>query len=181
MHSAATPPPASLPPSARRLPVPPGLAQVSAALAQPFLTRIVQRMAERHPSIFARLGEHQHTDYVIDPVDLPFALHLRPDPAAPLLRAVPRHRLPPAGATISGRFLLLLELIDAEQDGDAAFFSRDLDITGDTEAVVRLRNALDDMDGSAADEAAAALGAPARAALAALRRRYSHAGTGGTL
>ena len=68
--------------------------------------------------------------------------------------------------------MLLLELIDSEEDGDAAFFSRDLEVSGDTEAVVRLRNALDDMDGSIAEEAAALFGPPGRAILARLRRNY---------
>lgn len=139
---------------------------------QPILTRIVRRIAARHPTLFARLGPHQGTDFLIDPRELPFALHLRPDPQALLLRAVPRDAAPRAGATIRGRFLLLLELIDAEQDGDAAFFSRDLEVSGDTEAVVRLRNALDDMDGSLAEETAAMFGPPGRAILARLRRTY---------
>ncbi|TYO89993.1 ubiquinone anaerobic biosynthesis accessory factor UbiT [Oceanicella actignis] len=150
------------------------LSRVACLVAQPFLTRIVRRIAQRHPALFARLGAHCRTDYVIDPVELPFALHLRPDPERLILRATPRDRLPPAGASIRGRFLLLLELIDAEQDGDAAFFSRDLEIGGDTEAVVRLRNALDDVDGSIAEEAADMFGPPGRAILAQLRRRYRH-------
>lgn len=147
-------------------------ARLSATLAQPLLSRVVRRIAENHPSLFARLGAHQTTDYVIDPVELPFALHLRPDAAAPILRAVPRDALPVAGATIRGRFLTLLQLLDSEEDGDAAFFSRGLDITGNTEAVVRLRNALDDLDGSIADEAAGLFGPPGRAALSFLRRSY---------
>jgi predicted lipid carrier protein YhbT len=147
-------------------------------LLQPLLERIVGRIAMRHPELFDRLGEHCATDYVIDPVDLPFALHLRPDPRALVLRAVPRDREPAAGAAIRGRFLLLLQLVDAEEDGDAVFFSRDLTVTGDTEAVVRLRNALDDMDGSLAAETAAMFGPAGRAVLAQLRRRY-HDNAGG--
>ncbi|OWY08110.1 sterol-binding protein [Thioclava sp. JM3] len=147
-------------------------AQLSCLVVQPFLTRIVRRIAERHSSLFARLGPHQGTDFLIDPQELPFALHLRPDPQAPLLRAVPREGLQHAEATIRGRFMLLLELIDAEHDGDAAFFSRDLEVSGDTEAVVRLRNALDDMDGSLAEETAAMFGRPGRAVLTRLRRAY---------
>ncbi|TDK41332.1 ubiquinone anaerobic biosynthesis accessory factor UbiT [Antarcticimicrobium luteum] len=157
-------------------PRPPGagaLARLASSMAQPILGRIARRVAARHASLFARLGAHQNTDYVIDPVELPFALHLRPDPQALLFRAVPRDALPAAGATIRGRFLMLLELLDAEVDGDAAFFSRDLEITGDTEAVVRLRNALDDVDGSIAEEAAAMFGPPGRAILGHLRRKYS--------
>ena len=148
-------------------------ARLACVLIQPMLSRVVRRVALRHPSLFARLGSHQSTDFLIDPVDLPFALHLRPDPQALVFRAVPRGAAPPAGASIRGRFMLLLEQVDSEEDGDAAFFSRDLEITGDTEAVVRLRNALDDIDGSIATETAEMFGAPGRAILARLRRSYS--------
>lgn len=154
------------------------VARLACLALQPILTRVVRRIATRHPSLFARLGPHQTTDFLIDPVELPFALHLRPDPQALVFRAVPRDAAPRAGATIRGRFLLLLELVDAEEDGDAAFFSRDLEVTGDTEAVVRLRNALDDMDGSLAEETAAMFGPPGRAILARLRRAYSSTTTG---
>lgn len=153
-------------------PVRPVLARLSCLVVQPVLTRVVRRIAAQHPTLFDRLGPHQGTDFVIDPVDLPFALHLRPDPQALVFRAVPRDAVPPAGASIRGTFLLLLELIDSEEDGDAAFFSRDLDVTGDTEAVVRLRNALDDVDGSIAEDTAAMFGPPGRAILARLRRAY---------
>lgn len=148
------------------------VSRLACGLVQPLLSRVVRRIAAHHPSLFARLGLHQGTNFLIDPVDLPFALHLRPDPAALLFRAVPRDAAPQAGATIRGRFMLLLELIDSEEDGDAAFFSRDLEVSGDTEAVVRLRNALDDVDGSIAEEAAALFGPPGRAILARLRRSY---------
>lgn len=102
---------------------------------------------------------------MIDPIELPFALNLRPKAGAPVLRAVQRDAVPAAGATLRGRFLLLLELLDSEEVSDAAFFSRDLVITGDTEAVVLLRNALDDIDGSVAEDAAAMFGLPGKAIL----------------
>lgn len=138
---------------------------------QPILARVVRRIASRHPELFDRLGPHQATDFVISPLELPFALHLRPDRQAPLFRAVPRDRLPDHGARIEGRFHLLLRLIDGEADGDSAFFSRDLAITGNTEAVVTLRNALDDVDGSIAEETAGLFGAPGQAVLSFLRRQ----------
>ncbi|MCB1405357.1 MAG: SCP2 sterol-binding domain-containing protein [Rhodobacteraceae bacterium] len=149
------------------------VSRLSCLVVQPLLIRIVRRIAAQHPGLFARLGPHQQTDFVIDATELPFALHLRPDPDALIFRAVPRDALPQAGALIRGRFMLLLELIDSEEDGDAAFFSRDLEIGGDTEAVVRLRNALDDVDVSIAEEAAQMFGAPGRAILARLRRAYA--------
>jgi len=150
------------------------MSRVACTVIQPFLSSIVRRVAARHPSLFARLGPHQSTDFLIDPVELPFALHLRPDPKALLFRAVPRDAAPQPGALIRGKFLLLLELIDAEEDGDAAFFSRDLEVSGDTEAVVRLRNALDDVEGSIAEETADMFAAPGRAILARLRRSYTN-------
>ena len=63
-------------------------------------------------------------------------------------------------------------MIDGSLDGDALFFSRDLRVSGDTEAVVALRNALDDLQGSALDsvlEAFGPLSKPAALGLAALR------------
>lgn len=141
------------------------------ATLRPILDRVVRRIARHHPDMFARIAPYQRANFLIIPTELPFALHLRPDPDAPLLRAVPRDRLPDHDARIEGRFLLLLELVDGESDGDAAFFSRDLTISGNTEAVVSLRNALDDVDGSIAQETADLFGPLGRAILTALRRR----------
>lgn len=148
------------------------VSRLACAAIQPLLTRVVRRIAARHPSLFARLGPHQTTDFLIDPLELPFALHLRPDPDALIFRAVSRDTAPLPGALIRGKFLLLLELVDAEVDGDAAFFSRDLEVSGDTEAVVRLRNAMDDVDSSIAEETANMFGPPGRAILARMRRNY---------
>jgi len=139
-------------------------------LLQPILRRIVTRIAAQNPDMFNRLGPHRSANFIIDVKGLPFALHLRPDPDDLLFRAVPRHRKPVADAEIRGGFLDLLGLVDGESDGDALFFSRDLVITGNTEAVVCLRNALDDVDGSIAAEVADMFGPPGRAMLSAMRR-----------
>ncbi|WP_078059227.1 ubiquinone anaerobic biosynthesis accessory factor UbiT [Tropicimonas marinistellae] len=136
---------------------------------QPILYRIVRRIARMHPEVFDRLGAHQRTDFVIDLTDLPLALHLRPNPRALVFRAVRKDRLPPHKAHIAGDVLMLLRMLDAEIDGDAIFFSRDLLISGDTEAVVTLRNALDDVEGSIAEDVADMFGAPGRLALRRLR------------
>ncbi len=139
-------------------------------LLQPLLKRIVRRIGAANPSMFDRLGEHQQASFLIDPVNLPFALVLHPDPSDLSLRAWPRKSAPPCDASISGKFLDLLQLVDGDQDGDALFFSRDLDISGNTEAVVCLRNALDDVDGSIAQMVADMFGPPGRAILQAFRR-----------
>jgi len=139
-------------------------------LLQPLLGRIVRRLAADLPAIFDRLGRHRASRFVIDARELPFVLLLRPDPQALLFAACPRHREPLYDARVEGRFLDLLGLVDGNQDGDALFFSRDLKITGDTEAVVCLRNALDDVEGSIAEKVADMFGSPGRVALSLMRR-----------
>ena len=139
-------------------------------LLKPLLARIVRKVAEKNPGMFARLGPHMQEHFLIDPVDMPFMLHLRPDPQALDFRAVGRRGAPPPHvARISGTFLNLFTLMDSEQDGDALFFSRDLVVTGDTEAVVCLRNALDDVDEPVAHTVAAMFGPPGRLALDLMR------------
>jgi predicted lipid carrier protein YhbT len=144
-------------------------------LLNPILKRVVTRIAADNPDMFDRLGPHRHAYFLIDPVDIPLMLYLRPDPEALDFRAVGRRNPPPHAARISGKFLDLLTLMDTEQDGDALFFSRDLIVTGDTEAVVCLRNALDDVDEPIAESVADMFGAPGRMALNALRRAAENA------
>ena len=140
------------------------------AVLQPLLNRIVHRIGDANPDMFNRLGPHRHAYFLIDPVNLPFVLVLHPDPEDLSLRAWSRKSAPVYDARISGKFLDLLRLVDGDQDGDALFFSRDLDITGNTEAVVCLRNALDDVDGSIAQMLADMFGPPGRLTLHTLRR-----------
>jgi predicted lipid carrier protein YhbT len=116
-------------------------------LLQPILTLIGTQVARAQPEVFARLGPHALKSFVIDPTDLPFVLVLKPKPGAPSLSAWRRGDVPYCHARIAGSFLDLFDLIDGSLDGDALFFSRKLQVTGDTEAAVALRNALDDVDG----------------------------------
>lgn len=52
----------------------------------------------------------------------------------------------------------LIGLIDGSYDGDALFFSRDLVVEGDVEAVLALRNAIDDAGVDLVTDTAAMLG-----------------------
>lgn len=139
-------------------------------LLQPVLRRLVRNVARRRPELFDRLGPHKDKSYLLNPTNMPCAFLLCPNPGRPVLKACRRSRLPAHDACISGTFLTLLDMVDGRLDGDALFFSRDLRIEGDVEAVVVLRNALDDLDGNIADDLASCFGPPGRAALAALRR-----------
>ena len=49
-------------------------------------------------------------------------------------------------------------MVHGAMDGDALFFSRDIVIEGDTEAVLALRNAVDDAEIDLADEVASMTG-----------------------
>jgi predicted lipid carrier protein YhbT len=48
-----------------------------------------------------------------------------------------------ADAVVEGPLFLLLALLEGRCDADALFFSRSLTVTGDMEAILALRNALD--------------------------------------
>ncbi len=136
---------------------------------QPLLALCVGSVLRRHPRIFDRLGEHADKRYGIDPTDLPFAFVLEPRPGAARARAV---RTLPEGlnARIAGPLAALMGLADGTYDGDALFFSRDLTISGDVEAVLALRNALDDARVDFIELAASNLGPFAPAALTVMRR-----------
>lgn len=102
---------------------------------------------------------------------LPFSFLLRLDPQQPMLRAVPQDSLVPSDARIGGNILTLMDMVDGDLDGDALFFTRSISIDGDTEAVVRLRNALDDLEGSVLDDVADFFGPPGRLVLRHLREQ----------
>ncbi len=148
------------------------LAPVPLAVLQPIFDRIAVHVAESRPQLFNRLGSSVGKRFLIDPTDLPFVLVLTPKPERPHLVAYRRYEKPAHDAAIAGKFFNLLDMIDGSLDGDALFFSRDLQVSGDTEAVVALRNALDDFEGSALDSVVASFGplkAPASLALQGLR------------
>ncbi len=117
------------------------------ALAQPLIDRALRVVEAGHPDLFSRLAGHGVADFLIDPVDLPWAfrLELAQWPALTAMRKEDASAHP-SRATIRGPLLALIDLLEGRRDGDALFFSRDLKVEGDTEAVVALRNALDDAE-----------------------------------
>lgn len=152
------------------------LAFTPLAVMQPILGHIASHVGKNRPELYARLGVHARKRFLIDPIDLPFVLILSPEPNRPNLRAYRRYENPAHDAAIAGKFFILLEMIDGSLDGDALFFSRDLRVRGDTEAIVALRNALDDFEGSAFDSVVASFGPlakPAAFAVSGLRALQS--------
>lgn len=120
--------------------------------------RLAKNLGRRHPALFTRLGDQAEKIFLIDPSDLPLVFRLAPRPVAPRLEAVRRDRAGRWDARIAGPLAALLGLVHGVYDGDALFFSRDLVIEGDTEAVLALRNAIDNEEIDLAAEAAAMFG-----------------------
>ena len=105
------------------------------------LSGFAQRIFKRNPQIFDRLGEHAGVRFGIKPTDLPFAFVVEAkSPFLTVVRELPQD----VGARISSSLVNLLALAEGRVDGDALMFSRELVIEGDVEAVLALRNAIDD-------------------------------------
>ncbi len=124
------------------------------------LQKTADHMWDRHPGMFPRLGVHAGKTFLIDPTDLPFVFRLAPRPGRPIVEPCRREAAAVWDARIAGPLAALIGMIHGAYDGDAMFFSRDILIEGDTEAVLALRNALDDAEIDLSTEIAAACGPP---------------------
>lgn len=122
------------------------------------LQQLAENVAQRRPGLFARLDGHAAKVFLVDPTDLPLVFRLRPHPDRPTIEPRRRDMAGVWDARIAGPFGALLGLIHGAFDGDALYFSGDIVFEGDTEAVVALRNALDDAEIDLVAEAAAVLG-----------------------
>jgi predicted lipid carrier protein YhbT len=112
----------------------------------------------RHPELLERLAPYHGHCIGIDPSDLPFAMLLEPQEDAITLRLVRELDHESADARIRGPIIALMGLVDGTYDGDALFFSRDITVEGDIEAVLALRNAVDDASIDLSREAVALAG-----------------------
>ena len=119
------------------------LSPLPPVLLQPFLNVVTTIISRRHPGLFDRLTGLAESTFLIDPIDLSFGFLLRPSPPPSLVAVAKDPQTKTLTATIRGPLLTLIQLLEGKLDGDALFFSRDLVVEGDTEAVVTLRNAID--------------------------------------
>lgn len=115
-------------------------------------------LRRRRPDLFERLSDIGAATIVIAPTDLPVAFRLSPMAERRPVEVVGRRDARPSAARISGPLALLLEVLDGSSDADAAFFSRRLVVTGDTQTVVGLHNTLEAAELAPSD----LLGAPPR-------------------
>lgn len=146
--------------------------------ARPAVGRVARSFASglwsRHRRNFDRLSDFEGARFLIDPVDLPLAFLLELASEGPEVLTVSDGERPKGvTATVRGPLRALLDLAAGRVDGDALFFNRDLSIEGDTEAVVALRNAMDDADLDLLEELAQSFGPLARPALSVATRSVS--------
>ncbi len=105
---------------------------------------IMDAVIDRHPAIFDRLGQYAACRFLIDIKNMPWVLVLFPEKKE--VQVYRRSSKIKADAAIRGDLRALLQLVQGRGDGDALFFNRDITIGGNTEAVLALRNALDDSE-----------------------------------
>ena len=108
------------------------------------LTALLRRIALRKPAILTRLGQYGTARFLIDVRDAPVVLVMAP--AAQRIEACRRSAAPAHDAAIRGDLASFLAMLHGSEDGDALFFSGALEVSGDTSAVLALRNALDDAE-----------------------------------
>mgnify|MGYP000860393770 FL=1 len=122
------------------------------------LERLLASSLKRHPDLISRLAPVEGRRIAVEPSDLPFVALLSIGKGTISLRVARTVSDEAADSRIRGPLLALIGLVDGVYDGDALFFSRDLVIEGDVEAVLALRNAIDNADVDMIGEVAATLG-----------------------
>lgn len=134
------------------------LQNMPVGLVQPVVGFAASAVLRRHGAVTARFAPWAGAILMIAPVDLSHAFALELTPQAPRLRIATAEDSARATAVLRGPLCDLLDLLEGHADGDALFFARGLSIDGDVEAVVALRNALDDEAIDLLDDVLAALG-----------------------
>ena len=123
---------------------------------EPAVRRVFCAVLDAHPEIVDRLDDYAASRIRIDVRDAPFCMVMQVSKRE--IGVYRRDAKVKSDARIGGSFMTLLKLAEGGGDGDSLFFSRDIEISGDTEAVVALRNALDDSDMNIVRESLAAFG-----------------------
>ncbi len=114
-------------------------------MPKPLLARVVEgvfrRMEARHPKLLKNLGRLPDALVYLEPTDLPYCFGLKMGREVSFFLIEEGDEDP--NARIAGGLEALIAMLEGREDGDALFFSREIQVTGDTEVIVALRNTLD--------------------------------------
>ena len=125
-----------LPLALRLLAAPAGLLPLGSVL-----THGLRALAQRRPDVFDRLGEFRKTRFVIAPTDLVLSFIVIPDGRSAVVTV--GSWMTDGDVVVRAPILHLLGLLDGSLDGDALFFDRCLEVSGRTDALLALRNAVE--------------------------------------
>lgn len=112
-------------------------------LVEHLLNRCMRRLDAHCPNLRGRLADANGKCFALVMVDMPFTVLMRIKNGSPACVLLSKHNVYSADVSIHATSQKLLALLEGKEDGDALFFSRHLQVSGDTEALLILRNALD--------------------------------------
>jgi predicted lipid carrier protein YhbT len=135
----------------------------SASTLERMIGGLMRRMRRRHPKLFSNLERLDAATVRIEPSDVPHHFLLAFGGGEASLAVVDSSDVP-CNACIKGKIEALIDMLEGRIDGDKLFFSRDIEITGDTAVIVALRNTLDREEIDLLDDMTSALGPFARPA-----------------
>lgn len=113
------------------------------ALLQRVIDAIMQGMRKNHPRFFQNLARLDDSIVCIKPSDLPYQFILSFGRSTPITLVITQSQNHTNHACVKGKLAALINLLEGRIDSDMLFFSRDIEITGDTSVVVALRNTID--------------------------------------
>ncbi|MDC7684435.1 SCP2 sterol-binding domain-containing protein [Asticcacaulis sp. BYS171W] len=119
------------------------LSQVPRSLLERLASELETLLALRHPGLSDRLGEAEGRSYRFVLKDFPIDALAKVEKSRLRIGLLDKSAVAGEDVRVSGRLAALFELLQGERDGDALFFTRDIETSGNTEALLVLRNALE--------------------------------------
>jgi predicted lipid carrier protein YhbT len=116
---------------------------VPAPVLAPLVKRLNHVMRRRHPDLVAAFAGLDPAVVHVFPTGLRHRFALAFGGGRLEIHLLAPSDDSTAQAVIKGELAVLLDLLEGRYDGDAMFFSRELQITGDTAVIVAVRNTLD--------------------------------------
>ncbi len=110
------------------------------------LAKTSRKIAFNHPGILTRLEPIYGKTFEFEPLEFPRLIRVRFFAENVEIKWIKKTETNSPDVKICGTFLALLSLLEGTEDGDSLFFSRQITVEGDTEALLTLRNALDSED-----------------------------------